>query len=499
MQTGEILLLATIAIVLLGGLVSLGVGHRRWSIGTVVAGFLVLLAAAGFLYLSARLANRDRAWARKVEDYKSRLEKTEDGDGGEARSIALLREERDRWRRGRDRVETWRGRTWKGASFQPPRDAGAAGKVELAPETYAEDSPPITAGSHVFLFDEVPFEEGGAYVGEFLVQSTSYDQATKRHVLDVVPTAAADAYDAKVLAQPHDAVTVFDDLPIDRWLAFYRSRAAVVEADSAAALPETVKQDAETVRELLQAAPEVGGLVQKFVDTFTRHEEDVPQEEREAAEREAAEKPGELWAEVEFTKDHRFGPAGEAPDGDDEALTEDGPKREYATGDRAEFDLQTAVELRDTHGAVTIERVFRRRPLTDALMLLHGATAPAGDGIGVDGASTLLRLLRDENAALERAIDRLKATQAAAAATMDDQRRVADELEQDLRSWRRDAEAAAEVAAGFERELGRTTRALEGAETAIVERGRELTVLVARLTQEIDRVAPPPERRAARP
>jgi hypothetical protein len=43
------------------------------------------------------------------------------------------------------------------------------------------------------------------------------------------------------------------------------------------------------------------------------------------------------------------------------------------------------------------------------------------------------------------------------------------------------------------------TRALQAAEAAIVGNGRELTTAMDRLAREIDLMAPPPERRAARP
>ena len=501
MQTAEILLLATVVLALLGGLVALGVGHRRWNIGTVVAGFLVLLAAAAFLYLAARVANRDRAWARKIADYEARIARAEhdvvdpQAAGWEEGpdSLPRMQARRDHWLRGLDRVENWRGRVWRDAAFQPPKDDASPGRLELAAEQNAETAPPFAVGAHVFLFDSAPYEEGGVYVGEFLVQAARYDQDSKRHVLDVVQTARRDAYDAKVLARPHDSVMVFEDLPVDRWLAFYRSRPRG-EATTGV-LPEPTKEDAEKVRELLESSPQVGAMVERFVETFRQHEEEVAKEDWEQAEREAVERPGTLWAEVEFTKPHSFAGEGAAPG--DAAAGDAGPKRDFEPGERIEFDLQTAVELRDGPQVVTISRIVRRRPLTDALTLLHGATGV--DGAGADGTSSLRRLLQAELAALDDSNRRLQAAQAAAIANADDERKIGRELQQDLESWRRDARAADELAAGFERELAETTRALRAAEDAIVTRGRELVAAMARLKAEVDRVAPPPERRGALP
>ncbi len=516
MQIVDILLLATVVLVLLGGLVSLGLGHRRWSIGTVVASVLVLLAASTYLYLAARLAARDRAWARKADDYRIRLAKAENDQTLDARGLLVpaergpesldrLREARDRWRRGRDRIETWHGRVWPGATFQPPKDDASTGRVELAAEANAEGSPPIGAGAHVFLFDAIPFEEGGAYIGEFLVQGVSYDQTGKRHVLTVVQTAPRDAYDAAVLARPHDAVTVFEDLPVDRWLAFYKSPTGSASAAGSPLPPDPVKDDADAVRELLASSPDVAALVNRFVESFERHDQEVPKDEWEAAAAEAAATPGTLWATVEFQKPFSFGEAGREPSRDAADAPADGEavKRDFEPGSRAEFDLQTAVELRDRDGTVTIERVVRRRPLTDALTLLHGSKAVDGNapdaGIDAEGAATLRRLLEAELEALKRSNDRLRAAQETAAANERDQRRVAGELTRDLQSWKRDAREAAALVAAFEPERDRVVEELRATEAAIVERGRELTDAMTRLARDIDRSAPPPERRAARP
>lgn len=514
MQTWEIIWLSAVILVLLGGLVSLGMGHRRWSIGTVVAGFLVLLAGATFIYLAARLADRERVWARRIDDYRRKIAKADEDQspdaegvlvpaGGGPESLERLRAKRDRWRRGLDRVDTWRDRHWDNASFQPPNDETATGRIELAADGNAEDSPPIGVGSHVFLFDSAKLEDGGVYLGEFLVQSTAYDQASKRHVLTVSQTAPRDEYDKRVLRMPHDSVIVYETLPVDRWLAFYRTRERNVDgADTV----QPDKQDPAEVQELLENSA-IESLVKRFVDTFRQHEEDVPKEEWDKAAAEAAEKPGTLWADVEFTKPHSFRADGAAPAA---AEADEGPKQDFEPGERAEFDLQTARSLEADGGVATIERVFRRRSLTDALTLLHGSRgAPDDDDEqdrGVEGTATLLKVLQDEIAALERSNTRLEASIAAAKGNTEDEGKVIRELEDDLRgtpddanSWRLDVEEAGRVAAAFQRELEGTNAALEASERAIVDRGRELTEIMARLAREIDRVAPPPERRAARP
>ena len=504
MSYDQILALVLVALVLLGGLVSLGLGHRRWNIAMVVAGFLVLLAAGTYLYLAARLAARERAWARRIDDYRIKIAKAiddqtpgKDGflqpENGGPLALAKLRDERDRWQRGLERVETWRGRIWQNASFQPPRDDAATGKVELAAEGNAEGFLPINPGAHVFLFDAIPLADGGAYIGEFLVKDAAFDPVTKRHTLTVTQTAPRDAYDAKVLKLPHDDVLVFESLPVDRWLAFYTSP----KAAGAAPLPEPAK-DADQLARTLGEAGEVPDRVRQFIEAFGRHDEEVPEDEWEAAAAEARETPGTLWAGVTFLKRHSF--AGDAAVED----AGNGPKQVFEPDEKAEFDLQTAVALRDAaDGTVRIDRVFRRRALTDALTLLHGSLAGPGagadGGVRADGAATLLRMLKEEIEALERSTERLRNSSRVAADNIADERRVAAELERDLESWRRDAREATDLAQRFERELKRKEDQLDSVEDAIVTQGREFAALTTRLADAIDRAAPPPQRRTARP
>ena len=121
-------LLGLIALVLLLGLVAFGVGHKRWSWGTLIAAFLVLLTAAGYLYVASRFAAYEWSWANFVGSKQVQLAKVRDalvpdpaaggrlkamagGDGElEAKPIAELVKERERWQRALDRIDTWRDR-----------------------------------------------------------------------------------------------------------------------------------------------------------------------------------------------------------------------------------------------------------------------------------------------------------------------------------------------------------------------------------------------------
>ena len=503
----DYVVLALVGLVLLGGLVALGAGHARWSWGTVIAGLLVLITAGGYLYLVTRLAARERVWATSITRYQTDLARVRDalqpGPRGvlapipEEASLDVLRAERDRWRRAFEKARDWQGRIWPGASFSPPREAGGTGLIELPPDGNAADDPPFAAGSVVFLVDEADLQDGGRYLGQFRVEKSEF--RGNRHVLTVTETAARDGYDARILQADHPAVTVYEDLPVDRWLAFYRTPADRAAAATGIA-PQPAKVAAETVTEVLSAdmlpddpsAAQVKGLVEAFVEMFTQHEEAVPEESWDdvAAKLAAGSVPhGTYWAEVEFTADHEFA------EGSEEA------KRDYVAGERAEFDLGTALTLRDELSTAKIVGLIYRRPLVDAVTLLHGgivsARGPAedgGDGVRADGAAALMRALRQEKADLLAAAARLEQTLASVAGTTTATTTVAEELTADLEQWQRDVTAAERLTGRFEDAVSRTTTERQATEDRVVELGRELVRVNATLTAEIDRVAPPPAR-----
>jgi hypothetical protein len=244
-------ILGLVAVVLLAGLVAFGVGHRRWSLGTLIAAFLVLLSAAGYLYVASRFAAYEWSWASFVRGKQAHLARVRDalvpdkgaggrlkplgGDELSSKPLTALVKEQERWQRALDRIDTWRGRSWTKASFEPPKADGATGKLELpfasaaAPAAEGEAAPaepekpgepPLNAGATVYVFEDVPAQEGGRYLGAFSVQAADVDLAGRRYVLTVTQTAPRDAYDAEVWKQTYDAVTVFESLPPDRWLAF---------------------------------------------------------------------------------------------------------------------------------------------------------------------------------------------------------------------------------------------------------------------------------------
>ncbi len=510
----NIVVLAAIGLLVLVGLVAVGLGHRRWNWGTVAAAFLVIVSTTGYLYLATRVAARDRSWQRVVRRLETDLARLRDGlapspRGGFAPiegqpSLVALRDERDRSRRAFERIDTWRSPGWENASFIPPKDATATGTIDLPaidlPDLKPDDIAalqPLQPGAHVFVFDMATLEEGGRYLGEFLVRGVKFDDGTKRFVLTVTHASGRDARDDETLAGRHDAVAVFEDLPVDRWLAFYRTRPAAEATGTV--MPEPVKTPLEEVEKTLKPDGEVSRLVSDFITSFETHEQVVPEDEWAAA-TEATERgealPGTLWGVVEFTAQHTFSTAQGAAE--DEAGSEDATPREYESGEQAEFDLVTSLELQKA-GKVKLVKIIRRRPLADAQARLHGSPVMAGaagePGIRADGVAGLTERLRAEVAELARAEKQLATSLESVKAGVTQANDIAGQLGEDLETWKRDAAEATRLATAFEKQLEKVVVARTAAERQVVELGRELTTIVARLTAEIDRLAPAPARR----
>jgi hypothetical protein len=502
----NIVVLAAVGLLVLVGLVAVGLGHKRWSWGTVVAAFLVLVSATAYLYLAARVAARDRGWMRALQRYETDIARVRDALQPNRRggftpiegqlSLTALEAERDRWERALSRVETWRSPGWENASFSPPKDAASTGLIDLPADGNDEKSEPLQPGANVFVFDMAKLEDGGRYLGEFRVTEVKYDGGSKRWTLTVSHAATRDPSDEEALAGRHDAVAVFEDLPVDRWLAFYRTKqAAEATPPAAGVMPEPVKAPLDQVEAALKPDGDVGRLVDAFIESFKTHEELVSEDEWAtvtAGVEQGTVLPGTYWAEVEFTEPHTFAAAGT---GDAEVEETDGIKRDYEAGEQAELDLATALDLQ-RGGKARLVKLIRRRPLSDALARLHGAPivpgAAGGQGIRAEGLASLTERLRAEVAGLARAEQQLASSLQSVNTGVTQANDVAGQLRDDLAAWKRDVTEATRLVASFEQQLRRAAAARTDAERQVVDLGRDLTAIVARLTAEIDRVAPPP-------
>lgn len=547
---------AIIAAVLLTGVVALALGARGWNVANTVAAWLVLLASTAFLVLAGIRGQSERAWSGVLRGWESRLLETRDamrlaagGEGlqplGECSVEALqncpienLELKRQEWSRAIERVNTWRGRFWTGATFTPPgadgQDAGMRpGRIKIA----SIEKPSIEAGAELYVFDVTPPSEGGRFLGGFRVVERDNAQPND---FQVQPLGRVDAKDLEAWSRPREEVTVYENLPFDRWAAFHRTG----KDAEATVLPEPRKR-----------LPEEGDLLRPAVERHTFPEDVIASPEEKVGESPFPEDPdvpppGVDWARVEFEEAFTWTPEGtdgatapsrsatfEAgqvmsafPARDIAAIkkvgakfkhtwllppglywaevefTEDtsfenpsGEPLEFTTGQSARLPLATAEKLAEEK-KVSIKRRLHRRPLVDPSTELRGLSSvgPQGKEPGPDGAAAAIDVgaigIYRRFGEIERRVKELEAMQSemnladeSAKERIESLEKLKASLENDLENWKEDVEAAGELEAAADRKREQFTVMLEQAEQAIAKQGDDLRKTMTTLATEIDR------------
>lgn len=493
--------LSIIGLVVLLGVIAFGAGTRGWGWGTVIFAFLALFSAVGFVYYVARVGERERAWRNNVRSLQVEIARTRDAqtlgsDGrftrldGE-RSLDELTADLERWKRATERSQTWRGRFWEGASFQPPRVAGngqAATQGTLRIKL-TEESPdvPLAAGGYVYLFDDAAVDAGGRYLGAFFIESTEKDGGEFR--LKLAPALPSSPVDQKLWSKSYESVTAFEQLPSDSWITFFRTEQPGAEEGEAPAetedgdslddvIPPTRKTDPEKLLERLEAR----------LEEIKKHETVVSEEEWQALIDEKRIKPAQYWATVEFTEPHAL-PARGGKEGE-----EGREPYQFEVGDEAEFDLETAAELAAAKVA-EIKKVVFRRFLLDAASALRGEAIPTGKETTARaaGLTELRESLTRHIAEIRATRDSLEAGLKKTADTLEVLRQEQADLSADLDRWKKDADAAAEVATDFETRLAAVRQRLGDAWETVIQWGREFDGGMSLLQADLDKRAPAPE------
>ena len=531
----DIVLLAVIGLVLLLGLVAIGVGNKGWSWGTVAAAVLLLLAATGYLYLAARLAERERSWRAMIAKNQAEIDRItgSGGPGGAAAptSLAALRTQRDRWTRALAFVDTWHGRSWEKASLAPPRD-GQAGTISIEMASAESDVAPLAAGAEVAVFDNASVADEGQFLGLFRVQAVKANKGDEFCQLTIVPASTPtppSESDTKLWTRNYDEVTVYESLPVARWLAFHKTTDEAAEeapGDTGTSAGRWRPQPKKT------AAEDPLKNLETQMESLQLHGQQVPEDQWSQLGQQLADGdilPGRYWAVVTFTKNVRFtkkdaftldastpAEAGNAPvevpveevaadadgagDADSKgpsdadpiaaAITKQFTAKLFKEGETAEFDLQTALDLQNDKQFVRITSVIERRPLADPLTAIRGTEFGKQDADGKplrsEGIDAIRQAILVEQASIEQAIARVTSSEANVKAQAQALATTKQQLDSDLTSWNKDVAAATATATAFDDRFRAATIELAGLETTIVRLGKELSETWAVLTETIE-------------
>ena len=70
--------LIILALLFLVGAIALGIGHKGWNWGTIVAAWLILLTSVGAFFLVGMLGQRERQWRKVVAAYEAAIARERD-------------------------------------------------------------------------------------------------------------------------------------------------------------------------------------------------------------------------------------------------------------------------------------------------------------------------------------------------------------------------------------------------------------------------------------
>jgi len=538
----DVVLLAVIGLVVLLGLVAIAIGNKGWSWGTVAAAILLLLAATGYIYLAARLAERERSWREKIAKSQKEIDRINPPDGAaNGTSLDSLRNQRNRWARALAFVDTWHGRAWEKAALSPPRD-GKPGTISIEMASDESELAPVAAGTEVAVFDDASVSDEGRFLGLFRVQAVKANKGEENCQLTIVPAAAPappSEADTKLWTRNYDEVTVYESLPVDRWMAFHKTPAGAegeADADGTSASRWRPQPQKTTGEDSLKS-------LEEQMEGLAQHGKEVPEGEWPQLGEELASGeilPGRYWAVVEFTQNVTFTKAAKfapdngaepepgsdddedvaapgepigapigAPVGDDKAagggeeasgpeptagaITKRFKQKRFKEGEKAEFDLQTALELQNDKQWVRITSVTERRLLSDPFTAIRGSafSAKTADGqpVRAEGIDAIRQSLLVEMTSIDQATTRITAShdnvEAQTAAVAEETK----QLQGDLSSWDKDVSAATETAQAFDDRLRAATIELAALENSIVRLGKELAGAWGTLTATIDGAA----------
>ena len=180
----------------------------------VLVGF-IFLGTLGFAYQATLVLKINRHWRDRVHEHEDALAKVRvenlalkeaDEDDGEGVRLGI------RWSEVRlHKLLSDRGRVWRNCQPRPGVQQGASPATAVA---IGEPNPHgIALKAILYAFEETPAEDGGRYVGEFVV--TSVDDDNNQVVL--TPTTTWSQKEAAYLAKSpgKGPWTLYDTMPLD--------------------------------------------------------------------------------------------------------------------------------------------------------------------------------------------------------------------------------------------------------------------------------------------
>ncbi len=177
---------------------------------------LIAVAALGFWYMSMRTLKTQQYWRELVGDFRDRIEQVEQQNArlreGQEEDGKLVVMGIRQTRLGLEKVLMDRGRAWYNCTPEATPLTAQTGEVRVT--TDLPDPHGITVNTVLYVFEQQPVQEGGAYLGPFVVDQVAAKQVALKPAFKFAPA------ELQRLARSQGPWVMYDKLPVDNYYLF---------------------------------------------------------------------------------------------------------------------------------------------------------------------------------------------------------------------------------------------------------------------------------------
>jgi len=177
---------------------------------------LIAVAALVFWYMSMRTLKTQQYWRELVEDYQNAIEQVEQQNQwlreGREQDGKLLVMGIRQTKLELEKVLLDRGRVWYNCTPEATPQTAQTGEVRVT--TDLPDPHGITVDTVLYVFEQTPVEQGGAYLGAFVADQVAAKQVALK------PAFKFTAAELQRLSRSQGPWVMYDKLPADNYYLF---------------------------------------------------------------------------------------------------------------------------------------------------------------------------------------------------------------------------------------------------------------------------------------
>jgi len=177
---------------------------------------LIAVAALAFWYLTMRTLKTQQYWRELVADFEQRIDQVKDQnewmregrmEDGELVAMGIRQTQL-----ALEKVLLDRGRAWYNCTPETTPQTAQTGEVRVT--TDLPDPHGITVNAVLYVFEQSPVQDGGAYLGPFVVDQVAAKQVALK------PAFTFNAAELQRLSRSQSPWVMYDKLPADNYYLF---------------------------------------------------------------------------------------------------------------------------------------------------------------------------------------------------------------------------------------------------------------------------------------